>query len=210
MKTRNVDLTNTPLLTNHIYKYILLEAPTLPELKKKVKEYELILVRALTNAYKLSNLSLDKNGSYTILPDGNYQSSIFLNFSGIKKEEITNPEKTLQYIKHLTALESKHSGKQSVAILPSSQKRESHKSITIPIEIKPDDTEIDVISTKQKQLLEHLISETNLVKISFFIVDRNKNADTNKKIIYLKAEYNCMEVIQKQDEHSDPEEPENR
>lgn len=210
MKTRNVDLKNTPLLTNNICKYIYLEAPSLPELKKKVKEYEVLLIRALTNAYKLSNLSLDKNGTYTILPDGNYQSSIFLNFSGIKKEETTNPEKTLQYIKHLTALESKHSEVHTSKSLPKQQIKNHHKSVVIPIEIKPEDTVIDVICNKQRQLLEQLITDTNLTKVSFFTGKKCKDCNTNKTKISIRVEYDYIEILQKTEGHSDPEEPENR
>ena len=171
MKTRNVDLKNTPLLTNNICKYIFLEAPTLAELKKKVKEYEILLVRALTNAYKLSNLTLGKNGDYTILPDGNYQSSIYLNFSGMKKEEIINPEKTLQYVKHLTAMESKKREVHTSKAMPKQQIRDYHKSLIFPIEVKPHDILMDLISNKQRQILEQLITDNNLIKISFFVVD---------------------------------------
>ena len=206
MKTRNVNLTNTPLLTNNICKYIYLEAPTLLELKKKVKEYEVLLTRALTNAYRLSNLSLDKNGQFTILDDGNYQASIFLNFSGRKKDEITNPEKTLEYIKHLTAMESKNPGVYIHKTIPKIKTKDYHKIVIIPVELKPEETEIEAISKKQRQILERLITDTNLIKISFFV---NKNSNGNTKLS-LKVEYDSREILEFPEGHSDLNDAGNR
>ena len=208
MKTRNVDLKNTPLLTNNICKYIHLEAPSLSELKKKVKEYEIILVRALTSAYKLSNLSLDKNGDYTILPDGNYQSSIFLHFSGMKKEEITNPEKTLQYIKHLTAMETRSPEIHALRPMHKPQTKDYHRSIIVPIEIKPEELEIEAISRKQRQILEQLITDINLIKIDFFRV--KKQNLNNNTTFSLKVEYDYREVLELPEGHSNPDEQGNR
>lgn len=210
MKTRNVDLNNTPLLTNNVCKYIYLEAPSLPELKKKVKQYEILLVRALTNAYKLAELSLDKNGTYTILPDGNYQSSIFLNFSGMKKVEITNPERTLQYIKHLTAMESKKPEVDTHKPKIKQKITNYHKTITIPIEIKPGDIEVDVISSKQRQILEKLIEDTNLIKISFFRANKQQNPNTNITTVSLKVTYNYIDVIETPRTHFNSDALENR
>lgn len=210
MKTRNINLNNTPLLTNHICKYIFLEASTLAGLKKKVKEYEILLVRALTNAYKLSNLSLDKNGTYTILPDGNYQSSIYLNFSGMKKDEITNPEKTLQYVKHLTAMESKSPGVYTSKSMPRHQIRDYHKNITVPIDITSQDALMDVVSHKQRQILEQLVTDKNLIKISFFIAGKKQKIDENHTTISLKVEYDYRDILEIPVGHSDPDEQGNR
>ena len=210
MKTRNVNLENTPLLTNNICKYIFLEAPTLSELKKKVKEYEILLVRALTNTYRLSALSLDKNGSYSILPDGNYQAAIFLNFSGTKKDTITNPERTLQYVKHLTAMESKNPGIHIEKSTHKQELRDYYKSIHVPIEMKPEDIEIEVISSKQRQILERLITDTNLIKISFYRENKKQNLDTNITTNFLRIEYHYRDVLEIPEGHSDPDEQGNR
>lgn len=171
MKTRNVNLNNSPLLTNNIFKHIFLEAPTEKELIKKVKEYEVLLTRVITNKYRLTNLSLDNNGKYELLPDGNYQASMILNFSGIEKGEITNPERTLQIVKHLTALESKKNDVQAIILKPLHKKvmRTHMKSIAIPIDVKSGVAIDETISTKQAQLLEQLINKVNLKKVSFSI-----------------------------------------
>ena len=210
MKTRNVDLENTLLLTNNICKKICLKAPSLLELKKKIKEYELLLIRCLTNAYQLSKLSLDKNGTYTILPDGNYQTSIFLNFSGIKKDEITNPEKTLQYVKHLTAMESKSPEVHISKTMPRHQIRDYHKSITVPIDITSQDALMDVVSDKQRQILEQLVTDKNLIKISFFIAGKNQKIDENHTTISLKVEYDYRDILEIPVGHSEPDEQGNR
>lgn len=204
MKTRNVDLENTPLLTNNICKYIYLEAPSLPELKKKVKEYEIVLVRAITNTYKILNLSLEKNGDYSILPDGNYQSSIFLHFSGKKKEENTNPEKTLQYIKYLTGMESRKADASARKIITKKQKKDYHRSIIVPIEINPEELEIEVVSRKQGQILEKLITDTNLIKVSFCRVNKKHDPNTNTTTISLKVEYDYREILEISRGYSDP------
>lgn len=171
MKTRNVNLNNTPLLTNNICKRIFLEAPTEAELIKKVKEYERLLARVLTNKYNLRYLMLDNNGQYEALPDGNYQASMLLNFSGCEKSKIANPEKTLQIVKHLTSLESKKHEVQAIIPKPSNKKAmKSHiESTTIPIVVKNGISIDEAISAKQEQLIEQLVSKVNLKKISFLI-----------------------------------------
>lgn len=202
MKKRNINLENTPLLTNNICKCITLEAPTLSEIKKKVKEYEMLLVRVLTNAYKLSSLSMDNDETYALLPNGNYETSIYLNFSGIKKEEVSNPEKTLQYVKHLTTMESKKQNITTQKEIHVQQNKDHHTSIIIPIEIKTEDTISDVISNKQRQLLEQLITDTNLIKVSFFIESKKRNPDTNCTTISLKVDYDYREILEIAEEHS--------
>lgn len=196
MKTRNVDLNNTPLLTNNICKRIFLEAPTEVELIKKVKEYERLLARVLTNKYKLRYLMLDNNGQYEVLPDGNYQASMLLNFSGCEKDEIVNPEKTLQIVKHLTALESKKHEVQ--AIIPKPLNRKAMKSHietkTIPIEVKEGISVDEAISAKQKQLLEKLVGKVNLKRISFLI--------HKTPTISIETTYEYEEEIKKIDESS--------
>lgn len=210
MKTRNVDLKNTPLLVNNICKKICLKAPSLLELKKKVKEYELLLVRCLTNAYQLSKLSLDKKYVYTLLSDGNYQATMFLNFSGIKKEEISNPEKTLQYIKHLTAMESK--GNDSNGECPRSKHKINnyHNKVFLPVEVKNGASETNVIADKQRQILEKLVTENDLLRVDFLTAMRRKNFETDSTTISLKVEYDYREIIEMPAGHSDPDEQGNR
>lgn len=197
MKTRNVNLDNTPLLINNICKYIILEAPTKAELIKKVKEYEILLAKALTNKYKLTHLLLDNNGQYNLLSNGNYKASILLNFSGFAKSEITNPEKTLQIVKHLTALESKQRGTSSVVTKQSNKKtmKSCSKSELIPVKINPGMNIDEAISAKQAQVLEQLIKKTNLKDISFFI--------SKKPVTSIKIMYKYEEEINKIEEQSD-------
>lgn len=210
MKTRNVNLENTPLLINNISRKICLKAPSLMELKKKIKEYEILLARCLTNAYRLSNLSLDKNHRYTILPDGNYQASIFLNFSGKKKEEISNPERTLQYIKHLTGMESKANGENGEYLNTKQQIRDHHNVVIMPVEVKEGDSEINSISEKQRQILEKLITDIDLVKVDFLMTMRKRDVEAKTTTISLKVEYDYREIVEIPREQSDQDNLESR
>ena len=199
MKTRNIDLNNTPLLTNNICRYIFLEAPTESELTKKAKEYEILLARALTNKYRLTHLSLDNNGQYELLPDGNYRTAIFLNFSGFAKEKITNPERTLQIIKHLTALESKKHEINSIISKLQNKKAMKHfvKSFTLPISVKQGATVDEAISTRQSQILEQLLSKINLTYISFYVC--------KKPTPSIEVTYKYDEAIRGFEEQNEPE-----
>ena len=210
MKTRNVDLKNTPLLSNHICKNICLKAPSIQELKKKVKEYEILLVRSLTNAYQLTSISLDRNGEYTLLEDGNYQTSMFFNFSGIKKDLITNPEKTLQYIKHLTAMESKPKNENAMFLRTKQKVRSYHKTVSIPIEFNHEEVEADVISAKQRDILEKLVLDTNLINATFTSASKIRGTDGKIKSISLKMDYDAKEFIEIPEEHSIQDDEENR
>jgi len=210
MKTRNINLEKTPLLTNNIFKCVNIEAPTLPELKKKIKEYQILLARALTNSYQLTNLSLQYNGNYYILPDGTYRSSIYLNFSGKKMEQITNPEKTLQYIKRLTAMESKKTDIKIPLKIKKQETKKHHKSIIVPIQIKPEEQENEVVSRKQRQIIEQIITDTNLIKITFFKFDKQQNTNTNLITVSLKVDYEYIEVLEIPVKKSTPDELESR
>lgn len=197
MEIKNVDLNSTPLLTNNICKYIFLEAHSLIELEKKIKEYELLLIRALTNTYKLSNLSLDKNRAYTVLPNGIYQSSIFLNFSGIKKAEATNPEETLQCIERLTEMEYKKSKEKGESPKTKCKEKFHQNYIVLPLEIKEGESEVDIISEKQRQILERLVTDNDLTKVEFLMVTKKRNFETKTTTISLKIRYDYREIVEK-------------
>ena len=193
MKTRNIDIEHNPLLINHICKHIILEAPTIAELQKKIKEYELILAKALTNVFRLSHLSLETDGSFRVSPNGSYQTSIVMTFSGKKKLEVSNPEKTLYYVKQLAALESK---KQHESNIIKSFRKLEEKSIhseAFTIEGK-DESELEQkISQKQRTMIENLIERTILTQISFLPTEKNKDSKTGKISITITANYTSRE-----------------
>lgn len=205
MKTRNVSLENSPLLTNNIVKQILLEAPTISELQKKVKEFELILVRAITNAYQLYELTLDKKPEYSILPTGSYQVALIMSFSGKKKDSVTNPEKTLQYLKHLTALESKKD-KETNSMRPRNIKtREIDCLKTIEIDVNQRNKEDEIVSNEQRTFLEQFISNTDLSSITFSVISKSKDYNTGKIRITMQVNYKIRELQQQKAQHQEPE-----
>lgn len=201
MKKRVIDLNNTPILANNICKYIVLDASTPEELKMKIKEYERLLVNALTNKYRLVNLSFDNSSHYSILPDGKYQTSILLNFSGVQKDEISSPEETLEIVKRLKSLESKFQRKThvishdtiDVALLG---KHCSHTE-EIPIDISTDIKLNDAVSSIQNQILENLITKVNVIKIAFSL---HKKPKTSMNVTY---EY--IEELSKTNKYHEPE-----
>lgn len=210
MKKRNIDLEHSPILTNHICKHIVLEAPTVSELEEKIKNYELILARAITNAYKVSSLTLQDNGLYHISPTGSYQAGLFMNFDGKKKEKITNPEYTLKCLKQLASLVSKnqqiaHNIKHSN--IPT---KEASHTDTLVIDADSEFEMDDAIANKQRELLEQLISTTTLTGISFIPKSKYKDPNTGKITMTLGVNYTCREIQRKKVEHTDPEEPGNR
>ena len=209
MKTRNVNLENTEILSNNICKTICLKAPTLAELEKKVKEYEMLLIKALTNKFRLLELNLYNNGKYVLLDDGNYMASMVLNFTGVKKVNITAPETTLQYIKKLTTMESKRPEILVTKPMKRPKIREHIEEIIGLIELNPEDREPDrineIIAKQQQQLLEKIVTETNLLEIKFFITNKKQNPNTNGVTLTMNAKYLCSNIVEKSDEFSNKE-----
>lgn len=202
MKTRNISLENTPLLTNHICKHVVLEAPTELELDKKVKQYESILIRAITNAYRLSNLTLDNKGTCHVSPTDSYKTSIFMNFEGKKLETIINPEKTLHYVKQLTGLESKKQHESNILTGTTNFKNETSHTNELIIEAD-NESEIDKkIAAKQRELLENLVERVNISQISFLTTSKHIDSKTGKIIIKITAHYKCREIKLKKEEHT--------
>lgn len=210
MKTRNVKLENSTLLTNHICKHVVLEAPTALELEKKIKNYKLTLTKAITNAYRISSLTLQNDCSYHISPTGNYQVRLFINFEGKKKAEIANPEKTLQYLKQLTSLTSKKHQEAHLIKNPNTTRIKALHNETMIIEVEHEDQTDEVISIKQKELFERLVTTTDLTSISFFTKFKGKDPETGKIIMSISVQYKCMEKPNKDVPQSPPEEPGNR
>lgn len=210
MKTRNVDLNNTSLLTNHIVKHIILEAPTVSELQKKVQEYKLILVKAITSAYRLSHLVFKNDGSFHISPTGSYQTAIIMTFDGKKKEEITKPEKTLQYVKQLMALESKKQHESNVITGSQTLTKDKTHIQTFIIEADSQKQLDEKISSKQKDLLEEIIENANLIDISFFTTAKHQDSQTGKITLTITANYTCREKTIKKTEYTDIDQSGNR
>lgn len=203
MKTRNVDLEHSSLLTNHICKHIVLEAPTIPELEKKIKHYETLLVTAITNAYRITNLKLDYDGTYNFSPNQNYQVGIFFNFNGKRKDAITHPEATLHHLKQLASLTSKKH-QTSHIISPSTvvSKKASHKTShidTILVEANSEAEIDETISNKQRDFIRRLISTTNLTDISFSSKFINRDSSTGKIRITISVQYKVIEIHKKQE-----------
>ena len=209
MKAKNVTLQNTPLLINNICKHVCLKAPSLEELEKKVKRYEMLLVRCLTNAYQLSDIQLDRKNIYTILPDGYYQTSMLFSFSGKRKEEITNSKKTLEDIKKLAELESKV---EECDVLPPIRHivKNYHKTISLPIEIKDGENELNMISNIQRQFLEDLVEDKDIIKVIFMKEKRIKKAETKTIIISLKIDYDYRDIIEIPLGHTNQDDPGDR
>ena len=199
MKSRSVDLEHSSLLTNHICKYIILEASTIPELEKKIKHYETLLVTTITNAYRITNLKLHYDGTYNFSPNQNYQVGIFFNFDGKRKDAVTNPEATLSHLKHLASLEPKkhqisHIISPSTVVL-----KEASHTDNILVEASCEATIDEAISQKQKEFIENLILTTNLTEISFYPKSRNKDVRTGKIIITMSVHYTAKETHKKQE-----------
>lgn len=197
MKTRNTDLDQSSLLTNHICKHIVLEAPTIPELEKKIKNYKTLLVSTITNVYRITNLTLDYDGSYNASPNHNYQVGIFFNFDGKRKEKVAHPDATLHHLKQLVALESKKQKTSHIVSPSTSISREISHVDTLVVEANSETDLDDAISNKQREFIAHLISIINLTNISFVPKSKSKDNSTGKIIYTISVRYKARETYKK-------------
>lgn len=102
---RKIFIEHSKILSNHVFRNIILEAPSISELEEKIRTYEILLAETLTSAYRLVNLNLDNDGIYHMDSSGKYRITIHMNFSGRKKEKIANPERTLKNLRQLDSME---------------------------------------------------------------------------------------------------------
>lgn len=198
MKKRNVGLEHNSLLTNHICKYIVLEAPTVAELEKKIKNYKALLIEIVTNAYRITNLTLDQDSSYNTSSNQNYQVGILFNFDGKRKDTIMNPVATVHHLKQLAALESKKHHTSHIARPLDLTSREITHIDAFEIEVENEKEIDDAISNKQREYMEHLISTSNLTNIAFYPKSKNKNLNTGKIKIEMSIHYKVKEIHKKQ------------
>lgn len=194
---KNTDLETSSLLTNHICKYIVIEAPTISELEKKIKNYKILLVTAITNAYRIINLKLNYDGSYKISNNQNYQVGIFFNFDGKRKDAITHPEETLQNLKQLELLESKNHQMPHITSPSRVVSQEVSHADAILVEANSEAEIDEAISNKQRDVIGHLISTTNLTDISFHSKSRNIDSTTGKITITMFFHYMEREIHRK-------------
>lgn len=203
MKKKNAEYNN--ILINNIYKHIVLEAPTAEELEKKVKKYETILVRAITNLYQIHELTLGRDGFYHVTDNGSYQLALHFHFSGINRKNIPYPQQTIKDLEQLTMLESKkHHESPSVISAHLVQARDL-KSNEISFETDSLDKLEEAICSKQKQAIEHLLNETRLENISFFPAHREENPDTGKIKVSMKYYYQTRNLSKNLNGHATPE-----
>ena len=157
------------LIANHIVKHIVLEAPTIPELEKKVKTFKTLLISAITNSYKITELSLGQGVSYYYsCDDKSYQTSIFFTFAGKRKDMDSIPEESLKCLREMNGLIAKEKTVPQI-IDPSLMLKEILKADTFTIEADSTAEIDETIFHKQREFMLDLISNINLTNISFFI-----------------------------------------
>ena len=187
MKVKNASSNN--VLKNNIVKHIILEASTADELEKKIKKYETILVRALTNLYQISDLTLSRNNFYHMTPNGSYQVVIEFHFFGFNRQRIPSPQQTVRDLEQLTMLESgkKHESPRVISahLLPSKYAEEKE----IKFETNSLDALEEAICSRQRQQIEDLVSKSNLEYISFLPPYKQRNSKTGKINIAMKCHY---------------------
>ena len=208
MKKKNAEYNN--MLVNNIHKHIVLEAPTADELEKKLKKYETILVKALTNLYEIHELTLGRDGFYHVTDNGSYQLALHFHFSGIHRKTIPYPQQTIKDLEQLTMLESKKHHESPHVISAHLVQARDLKANEVTFEIDSLDKLEEAVCSRQRQAIEHLLDETRLENISFLPVHREENPDTGKIKASMKYYYQTRNLTKNPDEHSVPEEPEDR
>ena len=186
MKVKNAS--SNSVLKNNIVKHIVLEAPTADELEKKLKKYETILVRALTNLYQISDLTLSRNNFYHMTPNGSYQAVVEFHFFGFNRRHIPSPQQTVRDLEQLTMLESgKKESPRVITAHLSPSKDANEKEITF--ETDSLDALEDAICSRQRQEIEALIGKTSLEHIDFLHIHKEKNPETGKIKVSIKCRY---------------------
>ena len=186
------------LITNHIVKHIVLEAPTIPELEKKVKTFKFLLISATTNSYKITELSLEQGVSYYYSCEAkSYQTSIFFSFAGKRKDIDLIPEVPLENLRQINGLISKEKTVPHI-IEPSLILKEFSNVDTFSIEADSTAEIDEAISHKQREFMLDLISNINLTNISFFTKSKTRNASTGKIKLEMSVKYTAKERCKKQ------------
>lgn len=207
MKVKNAS-SNT-VLKNNIVKHILLEAPTAAELEKKIKKYETVLARALTNLYRISQLSLSRDSFYHMTPNGSYQAVISFHFFGINRKHIPFPQQTVRDLEQLTILESGKTHESAIVVSAHLLPAKDAKTAELKFEIDSLDKLEEAICSRQRQTMEDLISKTNLEKISFSFPSKQIDPKTGKVSISMQYQYQtrCLnKSLTGNSGHGEPEE----
>lgn len=194
------------ILSNNIVKHIVLEAPTAEELEKKIKKYESILARSLTNLYQISELNLNRDVFYHLTPNGSYQVAINFHFWGVKRNNVLEPHQTIKDLEQLTVLESKkrHEFLPAISSHLSSTKNTNCNEITF--EIDSLDKLEEAVCSRQRQIIEELIQHTHLDEIFFLHPHKKENPETGKIDVFMKYHYKSRVLGKKQDEPSNHDE----
>lgn len=189
MKVKNSSSNN--ILKNNIVKHIVLEAPTVDELEKKIKKYETILVRALTNLYQISELRLKRDNFYHMTPNGSYQAVVDFHFFGFNRQHIPSPQQTVRDLEQLTILESGKKNESprviSAHFLPAKDARTNE--IKFGVDSLDKDKLEEAICSRQRQEIENLMSKANFEHIEFLPIVKDKDPKTGKINISIRYHY---------------------
>lgn len=204
MKIKKANSNN--ILKNNIVKHVVLEAPTIEELERKLKKYEAILAKALTNLYQVSELNLNRDVFYHVTQNGSYQVAINFHFWGLKRNNIFDPQQTVKDLEQLTVLESgkKHESLPVISSHFSSTKSTNCNEITF--EIDSLDKLEDAVCSRQRQIMEDLIKSTYLEEIFFLHPHKKETPETGKINVFMKYHYKTRTLGKKLDEHSNHDE----
>lgn len=198
------------VLKNNIVKHIVLEAPTVNELEKKLKKYETILVRALTSLYRISEMTLDRGNFYHITQKGSYQVAIDFHFFGVNRQHIISPQHTVKDLEQLTILESGKKHESPLVVSAHLLHIKEPGAGEIKFETDSIDKLEEIICSRQRQEIENIASKKNLEEISFYPPHKQVDPKTGKISVSMKYKYLTRDLdkslTQSPSNHDEPDE----
>lgn len=199
MKTRNIDLDNN--LQSNLFRHIILTAPTIAELEKKIKAYEMLFTKIVTDTYNIQELSMQREPYYHVTPNKSYQIGLDIHFYGPKKENTMSEEHIKKYLKELVGMETPHDKLSPNIKGYGLASWKNVESTTLIFEINDRDKMENTVADRKRQILEELIIKRNLTNAKFSTIYKVVDPKTGKINVSMLVQYEYINYMNKSNEH---------